>query len=74
MLTTPPPVTVTYNRVLSVRGRFLNGDGTMDMPKMRAALELPDYINLADLNFLVPRSVSVTVTTNTWMLKIEVHR
>lgn len=74
MLTTPPPVTVTYNRVLSARGRFLNSDGTMDMPKLRAALDLPDYINLGTLNFLVPAALRVSVTTATWMLKIEVHR
>lgn len=71
---TPPPVTVTYNRVVSVRGRFLNSDGTMDMPKLRAALDLPTYVDLGSLNFLTPAALSVTVTTSTWMLKIEVHR
>ncbi|ORV04612.1 hypothetical protein AWC04_08445 [Mycolicibacterium fallax] len=65
---------MTYNRVLSVRGRFLREDGTMDMPKLRAALDLPTYVDLADLNFLVPRSVSVSVTTATWTLTVEVHR
>lgn len=46
----------------------------MDMPKLRAALDLPTYVDLADLNFLVPRSVSVSVTTATWTLTVEVHR
>ncbi len=71
---TPPPVTVTYNRVLSVRGRFLREDGTMDMPRLRAALELPDYVDLGTLNFLTPAALSVTVTTSTWTLTVEVHR
>ena len=71
---TPPSVTVTYNRVVSVRGRFLNSDGTMNMPKLRAALELPEYVNLGDLNFLVPAALSVSVTTATWTLTVEVHR
>ena len=71
---TPPPVTVTYNRVLSVRGRFLREDGTMHMDKLRDALELPDYIDLGSLNFLTPAAVSVSVTTSTWTLTVEVHR
>ena len=70
---TPPPVTVTYNRVLSVRGRFLNDDGTMNMPMLRAELDLPTYIDLGDLNFLTPAAVSVSVTTSTWTIQVEVE-
>ena len=70
------PVTiVTYTpaegRPVSARGRFLHDDGTMDMPALRAALELPDSVDLGDLNFLTPAALSVTVATDGWTLSVE---
>ena len=65
-----PPVTVVFCG-RSARGRFLNEDGTMNMKRLRAALELPESIDLGYLNFLVPRCISVTVTTDTWTLTVR---
>ncbi|MCB1257904.1 MAG: hypothetical protein KDB26_12405 [Microthrixaceae bacterium] len=70
------PVTiVTYTPAeglpVSARGRFLRDDGTMDMERLRAALELPESVDLGDLNFRVPRAESVTVTTHAWTLSVE---
>lgn len=65
-----PPVTVTFGNV-SARGRFLRDDGTMNMPKLRAALNLPESVDLGDLNFLVPQTSQVTVTTDTWTLTVR---
>ena len=70
-----PVVIVTFTpadwRPVSVRGRFLNDDGTMNMPALRAALDLPESVDLGDLNFRVPRAESVTVTTHAWTLSVE---
>ncbi len=55
----------------SVRGRFLREDGTMNMPKLRAALDLPQEVDLGNLNFLVPQSTSIAVSTNTWTITVK---
>ncbi|MCB1257613.1 MAG: hypothetical protein KDB26_10930 [Microthrixaceae bacterium] len=65
-----PVVTVTFGNV-SVRGRFLYPDGTMNMPALRAALELPLDVDLVTLNFRVPCTSRVTVTTDTWTLTVR---
>lgn len=56
---------------VSARGRFLRDDGTMDMPRLRATLDLPPTVDLGDLNFLVPAALSVTVATDGWTLSVE---
>lgn len=65
-----PVVTVIFC-ARSVRGRFLNNDGTMNMTKLRAAIDLPQEVNLGDLNFLTPQTKQVTVTTNTWTITVK---
>ncbi|BBY98349.1 hypothetical protein [Mycolicibacterium fallax] len=67
-----PIVTVTFGNV-SARGRFLNPDGTMNMTKLRDALDLPDEVDLGTLNFLVPQSMSIAVSTNTWTLTVKLE-
>lgn len=65
-----PVVTVIFC-ARSVRGRFLNPDGTMNMPKLRDALDLPDEVDLGSLNFLTPQSMSIAVSTNTWAITVK---
>lgn len=65
-----PPVTVIFC-ARSVRGRFLNNDGTMNMERLRAALDLPDSVDLGTLNFLVPNSLSVSVSTAQWTITVK---
>ncbi len=65
-----PIVTVVFDAA-AVRGRFLREDGTMDMKRLSAALDLPDEVDLGDLNFLVPHSLSVTVSTDTWTITVS---
>lgn len=67
-----PIVTVIFGAE-SARGRFLRDDGRMDMERLRAALELPAEVDLGDLNFLVPSTSRVTVTTDTWTLTVELE-
>lgn len=67
-----PVVTVIFGNT-SVRGRFLNSDGTMNMPKLRAALDLPLDVDLGDLNFLTPQAMSVAVSTNTWTITVKME-
>lgn len=67
-----PPVTVIFH-ARSVRGRFLNSDGTMNMPALRAALDLPAEVDLGDLNFLSPQAMSVAVSTNTWTITVKME-
>lgn len=67
-----PPVTVTFGNT-SVRGRFLNDDGTMNMPKLRAALDLPQEVDLGTLNFLTPQSLSVAISAATWTLTVNLE-
>lgn len=65
-----PVVTVIFC-ARSVRGRFLNSDGTMNMPKLRAALNLPDEVDLGTLNFLSPQSLSVAISAATWTITVK---
>lgn len=67
-----PPVTVIFCG-RSARGRFLNSDGTMNMPKLRAALNLPAEVDLGTLNFLSPQALSVAVSTNTWTITVKME-
>ncbi|MCB1258347.1 MAG: hypothetical protein KDB26_14640 [Microthrixaceae bacterium] len=67
-----PPVTVIFGSV-RVRGRFLNDDGTMNMPKLRDALDLPQEVDLGNLNFLTPQSMSVAVSTATWTITVKLE-
>ncbi|MCB1257203.1 MAG: hypothetical protein KDB26_08870 [Microthrixaceae bacterium] len=67
-----PVVTVIFC-ARSARGRFLNMDGTMNMPKLRAALNLPDEVDLGNLNFMVPQSMSIAVSTNTWTITVKLE-
>lgn len=67
-----PIVTVIFGNT-SARGRFLRDDGTMDMKRLRAALELPLDVDLGDLNFAVPQTKQVTVTTDTWTITVEME-
>ena len=57
-------------RPVSARGRFLRDDGTMDMERLRAVLDLPERVSLGDLNFRVPRAESVVVATDGWTLSV----
>lgn len=66
-----PIVTVVFNGSVSARGRFLNSDGTMNMERLRAVLPLPESIDLGTLNFLVPNNISVTVSTDTWIITVS---
>mgnify|MGYP000523487878 CR=1 FL=1 len=65
-----PVVTVIFC-ARSARGRFLNEDGTMNMERLRAALELPAEVDLGDLNFRVPQTSQVTVTTDAWTITVR---
>ena len=69
-----PTVIVTFTPAeglpVSARGRFLNDDGTMNMERLRAALDLPERVSLGDLNFSVPRAESVVVATDGWTLAV----
>ncbi|MCB1258405.1 MAG: hypothetical protein KDB26_14940 [Microthrixaceae bacterium] len=66
-----PPVTVIFC-ARSVRGRFLNPDGTMNMDRLRAALDLPDEVDLGNLNFLTPQAMSVAISAATWTITVKV--
>ena len=66
-----PVVTVIFCG-RSARGRFLNEDGTMNMGRLRAALDLPDEVELGTLNFLTPQAMSIAVSTNTWTITVKV--
>ena len=65
-----PIVTVIFGAE-SARGRFLREDGRMDMERLRGALNLPLDVDLGDLNFAVPSTSRVTVTTDTWTLTVR---
>ena len=67
-----PPVTVIFC-ARSVRGRFLNPDGTMNMKRLRAALELPQEVDLGTLNFLSPQSLSVAISAATWTITVKIE-
>jgi hypothetical protein len=67
-----PPVTVIFGNV-SARGRFLNGDGTMNMDKLRAVLNLPLEVDLGTLNFLSPQAMSVAISAATWTITVKIE-
>lgn len=67
-----PVVTVIFCG-RSVRGRFLNSDGTMNMNALRDALDLPDEVDLGTLNFPSPQAMSVAVSTNTWTITVKLE-
>lgn len=67
-----PVVTVIFC-ARSVRGRFLNEDGTMNMDKLRAALSLPDEVDLGTLNFLTPQAMSVAISAATWTITVKIE-
>ncbi len=45
----------------------------MDMTALRGALNLPASVDLGDLNFLVPQTKQVTVTTDAWTITVEME-
>jgi len=57
----------------SVRGRFLNEDGTMNMERLRDALDLPDEVDLGTLNFLSPQALSVAISAATWTITVKIE-
>ena len=67
-----PVVTVIFCG-RSARGRFLNPDGTMNMESLRDALDLPDEVDLGNLNFLTPQAMSVAVSTSTWTITVKLE-
>lgn len=67
-----PPVTVVFCG-RSARGRFLNSDGTMNMERLRATLDLPAEVDLGNLNFLVPQSLSIAVSAATWTITVKLE-